>query len=382
MSIFSEKEILRRMETLRSNLGDNDAGVFFSFTNSYYMSGVPIIPWGRPGITIIPKNDDPVIISGKADAQNISNNSPIKNVITYGDIEGPNVDSAISHLSDVISRLGLKKIGFDAFYTPYAFIDMVKARQPNCSFSDISGTIEDMRLVNSEEELELIRIATAIADFGMETFLSEAKLGMTEIELAGLVYQAMAGFAAENYKDHEVKLNCYSQQGNTTDVHAASGGSPLTPGQLMCVVVEAAVSNYMAAIERTVGLGDLLPEQQHYFDAVVTSLGKTVEACAPGVACSAIDKVSQDVFKKAGYDNFLCGTGLSRGLLNAFEGRLDSSNLRVYNDKPLQPNMVLSVEPYAIAPNVGAQRHCDMVLITDNGNEVLSKAPSGYLMIK
>jgi hypothetical protein len=71
---------------------DLDAGVFLSFTNSYYMSGVPILPWGRPTITIIPKSNDPVIIAGKADAQNISSNSPIKNVITYGDIEGPNVN--------------------------------------------------------------------------------------------------------------------------------------------------------------------------------------------------------------------------------------------------------------------------------------------------
>ncbi len=71
MSIFSKKEIEQRMETLRANLGDNDAGVFFSFTNSYYMSGVPILPWGRPAITIIPQNDEPVIISGKADEQNI-----------------------------------------------------------------------------------------------------------------------------------------------------------------------------------------------------------------------------------------------------------------------------------------------------------------------
>ena len=67
--------------------------------------------------------------------------------------------------------------------------------------------------------------------------------------------------------------------------------------------------------------------------------------------------------------------------MNCYEGRLESSNLREYNDRPLRENMVLSVEPYAIAPNVGAQRHCDMVLIMDTGHEVLSKVSNGCLMI-
>lgn len=229
--------------------------------------------------------------------------------------------------------------------------------------------------------MELIRKATAIADFGMQTFLSKAKLGMTEIELAGRVNLAMARFASETIQGHDVNLNCYSQQGNSTDVHAASGPKPLMPGQLMCVVVEASVSHYMAAVERAVGLGELLPKQEHYYQTLIKALQHTVQACAPGVPCSDIDATSQGVFKEAGYENFLCGTGLSRGLINAFEGRLDHSNLRVYNTRPLAPNMVLSVEPYAIAPGVGAQRHCEMVLITENGHEVLSKAPNGMLSI-
>jgi len=382
LSIFSKAEIARRMDTLRAHLGDNDAGVFFSFTNSYYMSGVPILPWGRPAITVIPKVGDPVIISGKADEQNIANNSPITDVIAYGDIEGPNVNEAIRHLADVLQKRELKTIGVDGLYTPMACVELLKKKLPSCRVTDITETIEDMRLINSPEEIELIRTATALADFGMETYLSEAKLGMAEIELAGRVTLAMAQFAASKYPDTGMTFNCYSQQGtHSLEPHAAASGHPLEPGRLLCVVVEATADHYMAAVERTIGLGEILPEQQKYFDAVVSSLQKAIAACRPGISCSAVDKAGQEVFKSAGYEDFLCGSGLSRGLLSAFEGRLDKSNLRVYNDHPLKPNMVLSVEPYAIAPGVGAQRHCEMVLITETGNEVLSKTPNGYLKI-
>ena len=382
MPIFSKHEIEQRQETLCSNLGDHDAGIFFSFTNSYYMSGVPILPWGRPTITIVPQKGAPIIISGRADEQNILSNSPIKNVMTYGDIEGPNVNEAISHLAEVLHKLSLKKIGIDGYYTPIAYIELLKTKCPDCQVDDITDVIEDMRLINTAEEVEIIRIATAVADFGMETYLSEAKLGMTEIELAGRVTLAMARFAASSYPDTGITFNCYSQQGlHTLAPHAVASGNPLMPGQLMCVVVEASAAFYMAAVERTIALGDIGPEQQHYYDAVVSSLQKAIEKCIPGTLCSEVDKVSQQVFKDAGYDDFLCGTGLSRGLLNSFEGRIDKSNIRIYNNNPLRPNMVLSIEPYAIAPKVGAPRHCEMILITETGNEVLSKAPNGFLRV-
>ena len=382
LPIFTKTEIERRQSVLRAKLAGLDAGVLISFTNSYYMSGVPILPWGRPTITIIPMNDDPVIIAGKADEQNISLNSPIKNVITYGDIEGPNVNEAISHLANELKRLGLSKIGVDGYYILMAYVELLREKYPDCQIDDITDSIEDMRLINSDEEVDIIRIATEIADYGMQTYLSEAKLGMTEIEMAGRIILAMAKFAASKYPDMGITFNCYSQQGiHSLEPHAAASGQPLKPERLLCVVVEAAAEHYMAAVERAIALGDLLPEQQKYYDTVISALQKTISICAPGVLCSTLDKASQAVFQNAGYENFLCGTGLSRGLLNAFEGRLDKSNLRIYNDYPLKPNMVLSLEPYAIAPGVGAQRHCEMIRVTENGNEVLSKAPSGYLRI-
>lgn len=125
----------------------------------------------------------------------------------------------------------------------------------------------------------------------------------------------------------------------------------------------------------------IFSENEIFRRAIVASISKAIEAYAPGVACTTIDKVSQDVFKKGRYNDFLYGSELSRGLVNRYERRLDCSNLREYNDRPLRDNMVSSVEPYAIAPNVGAQRHCDMVLIMDTGHEVLSKVSNGCLMI-
>ena len=53
MTIFSASELDRRQDAVRDRLDGADACVVFSFTNSYYLSGAPILHWGRPAITVM-----------------------------------------------------------------------------------------------------------------------------------------------------------------------------------------------------------------------------------------------------------------------------------------------------------------------------------------
>ena len=43
--------------------------------------------------------------------------------------------------------------------------------------------------------------------------------------------------------------------------------------------------------------------------------------------------------------------------------------------------MVLTVEPWAVEPEMGAPRHCDVVRVTETGREVMTKARSGAIRI-
>ena len=60
--IFSEAEIRRRWDAVRNRLGSVDCAVVPSFHNSYYLSGVPILQWGRFAITLLFRDSDPVLI--------------------------------------------------------------------------------------------------------------------------------------------------------------------------------------------------------------------------------------------------------------------------------------------------------------------------------
>jgi Xaa-Pro dipeptidase len=47
MSIFSRSEIERRWSGLWQSVTDVDCVIARSFHNSYYLSGFPMLPWGR-----------------------------------------------------------------------------------------------------------------------------------------------------------------------------------------------------------------------------------------------------------------------------------------------------------------------------------------------
>lgn len=149
----------------------------------------------------------------------------------------------------------------------------------------------------------------------------------------------------------------------------------------MQVVVEAHVWNYLAAVERTLALGELNAEQSRLYKAIIAAQDAAIAAVRPGEPCSRIDEAARHVFREAGFQTFNCGSGLARGILTEWEGRIDRTNLRKYNETPLEAGTVMTVEPFAFVEGVGAPRHCDMILVTETGSERMSKAPAGWLQI-
>ena len=382
MSIFTPSEIEGRHERLRARIGEADACVALSFTNAYYLSGVPIIPWGRPTFTLVPRNGPPAMVLAEGEKPRALEHSPIAELATYRDSDGPNAPRAVELLAGLLNRRGLKHIAYDAALASAACLDGLRALLPDARFVDVSDVLDEMRMVSTDEEVGLLRAASAVIDQGMETYLAEAKLGEPEVLLAGRACLAMAEFAARTYPDAEVRVNCYSQQGiRSLQPHTAANGEPLSPGQLMCVVVEAHVWHYMEAVERTLALGDITPAQQAYYDAIVEAQRRAIEAVGPGVPCSEVDRAGREVLEAAGYTNVVAGSGLTRGIISELEGRIDRSNLRNYNATPLEPNTVLTVEPWAVEPEMGAPRHCDVVRVTETGREVMTTARGGIIRI-
>ena len=102
----------------------------------------------------------------------------------------------------------------------------------------------------------------------------------------------------------------------------------------------------------------------------------------PGMPISEIDLVIDPIFEKAGYlQDRTFGTGHSFGIMGQWYGRDEIGEMRPYNDTVRRQNMVVSIETMISVPGIGGFRHADMLLVTEDGNDVPTTFPRGLISI-
>ncbi len=379
---FTSTEIKRRQSGIRASLNQGEAFVAFSFTGSFYLSGAPIVQWGRPVITVVPKSDPAFMVVSTAERPRATSLGHLNELICYDDTEGTGLDIAITRLASALQERQITGIAFDGDMATYAIVELLRAHCADMDMRDGTPALNELRLILSDEEQAHARAAVAITDEGVSAFLEEARIGHAEAALAARVSVAMADFASRTYPEIETHLRCYSQQGERTmEPHSGTGGEPLTAGNLLQVVVEATAWHYLSAVERTIAIGDLPETHDAYYNSLIEAHEAALKAVRPGAPCSAPHDAAGAIFARDGYGQSPIGTGLSRGVVSEWEGRIAQSDLRTYNQAPLRPGMLITIEPFTYVEGVGATRHCDMLLITDNGYDLLSKSPAGRLQL-
>jgi creatinase len=102
----------------------------------------------------------------------------------------------------------------------------------------------------------------------------------------------------------------------------------------------------------------------------------------PGAKCSEVTAKLNTFFEEhqvLQYRTF--GYGHSFGILSHYYGREAGLELREDIDTVLEPGMVISMEPMLTIPNgepgAGGYREHDILFITEDGNEDITKYPYG-----
>jgi len=380
MGIFSDKEIRRRWEEVQRRTGDVDCTVAPSFHNSYYLSGVPVIQYGRWAVTILLRGSEPVLIAPEFEASSIAAHSPISSLHLYVDDDGPTMSVVTQLIADTIRSHRARTIGIDADGMPTSMYFQLLSTFPTAKFVDVSAAIDSVRIVSSAEEIRYLREASRIADVGMTAVLERTRVGVEETELS-----AQANLAMQQESTHEFLVNstsCYMQQsGRSFTGHARAVKTPVKSGGMLEVCCESHVWHYFAGVERAILIGDVPKETERAYEAMLRAFNASRAAIRPGVMFQEVHRLAREQFTQAGYDKFLTGSGVVRNVFDESSGRIEMGNLRLSNRDPLAPGMVLSIEPWAAVPGVGGPRHCDMVLVTKDGHEVLSKIDCNVLRV-
>ncbi|HHT01172.1 MAG TPA: aminopeptidase P family protein [Firmicutes bacterium] len=264
-----------------------------------------------------------------------------------------------------------KSLGFEAAHCTYEFVERLKA-EAFPPLQPTSGFVEGLRIQKDEVEIELIRESAALVDRVWEEVLTIIRPGLTERELALAIEFRLRSAGASGLSFPTIVAS--GPRGALA--HAEPTERQLVAGEMVTVDMGAVWQGYCSDLTRTVAIGRAGKDCRQVWDIVREAQQAALQGMQPGMTCREADALARDVISKAGYgDLFGHGLGHGVGLDVHEEPRLGPGT---DPDLVLQEGMVVTVEPGIYRPGWGGVRLEDLVVVREDGVEVLSNALKSF----
>jgi Xaa-Pro aminopeptidase len=200
-------------------------------------------------------------------------------------------------------------------------------------------------------------------------FCRGLRSGITEREAAAKLRFQMVKSGA----DDEAFLSMFQIGSHSSLPHGRPTDRVLNGDCVILLDWGAKLGGYHSDLTRTFFIGRISPQLRRIHEIVAAAQRTAIERIAPDVEMKDVDKAARDVIDKAGFGKaFGHSTGHGLGLdIHEFP------SLSMHAKGKLKPGMVVTVEPGIYIPGLGGVRIEDDVLVTKNGNRVLSRLASG-----
>ncbi len=153
--------------------------------------------------------------------------------------------------------------------------------------------------------------------------------------------------------------------------HGFVRGHGIQPGDVLVSGASSNIDGYHSELERTMIVGEPTKEQERAFAAMLALQTRAIEEIAPGVPAGEVELATVRLAEELGVaDKLRHHVGHSIGLEGHEAPFLDRGD-----DAVLEPGMIFTIEPGVYFPELGGFRHSDTVLVTDDGNRVMTPYP-------
>ena len=269
-------------------------------------------------------------------------------------------------LPELVQQVGAKRVGFESTHLT---VDQHQQWQEVAEGFELVPTkelVERIRAIKDEDELSKIKKAIALSDKAVAHIVGFIEPGMTEKEVAWELEVFMRTRGAE-----KLAFDLIVGSGpNGAMPHATVSERVIRAGEPIVIDLGAMIDGYNSDLTRTICAGQADDKFKEIYDIVLTAQLTAEQSIRPGMTGKQADAIARQVIEEAGYgENY--GHGLGHGVGLAVHEKPTVGRL---SEDVLEPGMVFTVEPGIYLPGWGGVRIEDIVVLREDGVEVLTQA--------
>ncbi len=241
------------------------------------------------------------------------------------------------------------------------------------SESEFAKLIRSIRMVKTQEEIDLMIAAQRIAEKGFEHMLEYVRAGKTEREVQLELDYYMLRNGAE-----ELSFDTIALSGNNTSLpHGVPSDKEIQKGEFVLLDFGAVVCGYHSDMTRTFCVGEPSDKMKQVYDVVLRAQLDALDAVKAGMTGKELDAVARGIIADAGFgDNF--GHSLGHGVgMEIHEMPYASPS----KDEVLAENSIVTVEPGIYIEGEFGVRIEDFVVVKSGGCENMTKAEKQLIVI-
>ncbi len=367
------------LDKLRSKMNENDIelAVITDDDNLYYFTGYHDflhMDFNRPTILLVPKDEQSILITPLLDVLLVPKDTPVDKVETWNDGIG---EEWRESLPKIIGRY--KKIFFERYKINATVSNYLAELISGKIMGNITPIIDSIRMIKSDEELQIARHAGEVAMAMMDGAKSVIAHNVPEFEIALAQSEAGTRKAAELLNSHYP--NSPNMSPNIHFLAAISSGKDLPKTHhrastklvkkgdpiFCCYCGSTNFHRFKLGFDRVFWVEEIQQKEQiKAFEVAVKSQKAALDVLGPGVTAEEVHAAYADTVQSEGYPypTFRCGRGTGFSFL-------EEPQLVVGNKTVLQPGMVFAVDGGASAKDFRSQVG-DSFIITEDGHEQIT----------
>jgi Xaa-Pro aminopeptidase len=286
-------------------------------------------------------------------------------------VTGELLDAAAAALSGQGGRLGFD----EAHLTVKAHRRLGELLGDRWELVACNGAVERLRSVKEAGELARIRAAAELADAALRSVLEEGIVGHTEREVALELEVRMRRLGAEAASFPTI----VAAGPHAALPHAEPRDLEIAPDVLVTIDWGAVHEGYCSDCTRTYATGENISgEARDVYELVLAAQERGLSAVKAGPSGREVDAVAREVIEQAGQGEHF-GHGLGHGVgLEVHEGPRLS---RTAGEEPLRAGQVVTIEPGVYLPGALGVRIEDLVVVGEDGADVLSGLPKALTVL-